>query len=512
MSIIQIKNGSFSYGGETIFKNINFSVNNKDRIGLVGDNGAGKSTLLKCLLGIYDLNLGEILTRNKRSKIAYVPQNLPHEKQEITLEQFLINALPKDERESYIWKAQVAMQEIGIPHEYADYKLNELSGGWQRMALIAKTYMEDPDLLIIDEPTNHLDLGKIYQLENWVNNIVKIPFIVVSHDRYFLDNCTNRTLTLRQGLIIDHNLPYTKSKEIILEQDILDAKMLQREEEEVKRLERSAKRLIVWGRTNPALAKKGKAIQTRADRIKNSKTDVYKEDSRKLELNKTEIKSNVLFRTKNTVIKTPEPDNRALFKITNEFAVNKGDRVAILGLNGIGKTLFIKQIMKSLKNPINEKDTKMMFSPQADVGYFDQHIDNISNKISIFEYIEKINGVTTQKATSSLSRAGFKNHETKKEIGKCSMGEKARIAFLGMNLQNHNFFVMDEPTNHIDISGQEDFENEMIDKNHSCIFVSHDRFMINNIANRYMLINDKKLIEIFDPQIFYNLVKESESL
>ena len=206
-----------------------------------------------------------MISRNV-DKIGYVPQSLPTDLKDKTFYDYLLEAIPDEERDYSGWKVDVTMEDIGVPQEIRHFPLANLSGGWQRMALIARTMLDEPSLILMDEPTNYLDLEKIFKLEDLLLNIIKIPYVVISHDRKFLDRCTNKTMHLRDGQIICHKVPYSHARTCLLEEDLAAAKARENEEAEIERIRAAAKRIHIWsaGR-NPDMDKRAKAMYTRAN-------------------------------------------------------------------------------------------------------------------------------------------------------------------------------------------------------------------------------------------------------
>ena len=503
--LLQLENATLAYGAKPLFKDANLSLNEGDRVGLVGDNGCGKTSLLRCIMGEETLNSGKILIPRGTRKIGYVPQTLPTNLGEQTLYDYLITALPKEERDYSSWKVDATLDELDVPEELRERKLAHLSGGWQRLALIAHANLEEPDLLLLDEPTNYLDLGKIFRLEKWLNETVKVPYIVVSHDRTFLDNCTKKTIHLRDGKLLFHNVPYTRAREALLNEDLSAARARQLEEKEIARIRAAAKRIHMWSNgRNPDMERRSKAIAHTADQLEAKKTEVYIAPKREISFTQESIRPNTLLTVQNIDVKTP--DGQQLFRIP-ELYIDRGDRVALLGMNGAGKTQFLKMLMRAIDDPISDHKQKLAlrFNPQVKIGYFDQHMANIPTDASVSDYISKIVG-SNQDAVKQLVVAGFPYNKQGASIGTLSQGEKARLAFLGLKLGKFNFFIMDEPTNHIDLDGQEKFEDALDDNAYTCLFVSHDRYMVNNVATRYLQIENGILREVPSPKRFYQQV------
>jgi ATPase subunit of ABC transporter with duplicated ATPase domains len=509
--LLQADNITFGYSNVPLFKDASFSVNEGDRIGLVGDNGAGKSTLFKCLIGLEELQSGRVVIPRNVKKIAYVPQSLPDDLMDKTFSQYLLESIPGGERGYSGWKVGALMNEIGAPDEIRDFPLAKLSGGWQRMALIARTNMDEPDLILMDEPTNYLDLEKIFKLENWLRTGVKTPYIAISHDRKFLDQCTAKTMHIRGGKIMFHNVPYSKAREALLNEDLAAAKARSLEEAEIARIRAAAKRLRIWsaGR-NPDLDRRANAMYGRAGRLEDRKTDIYAARRRDIDFDPDETKPNLLLEAAN--IQIMAPDGRPLFRIPR-MDVMRGERVAILAMNGVGKTQMLESLMRAYARPVDDKASGgyMKFNPQVNIGYFDQHMNILPPDKSMSDYIAGM-GKSPQETAKLLVAAGFPYASHARKIGGLSQGERARLAFLGLKAGRFNFFIMDEPTNHIDIDGQEKFEDAVIGEGHTCIFVSHDRYMIEHVANKYYQIKNGVLKQVRSVEPFYDDVRSAKDI
>lgn len=508
MALIQVENAKLSFGTKTLFENIHFSVNYSDRIAIVGHNGCGKSSLIKALVGQHELDRGQIYKR-KGLVIGYVPQEIPAQIEGTSCYAFLLDAIHPANRDVESWKVDAALASLGLRHDLWHSPVNRLSGGWRRLLLIAKATLRNPDLLIMDEPTNHLDLGKIFQLEKWLMEEIRAPYIVISHDREFLDTCTNKTLFMRTDGIHAFSAPFSIARENLLQQDAFLLKMREKEESEIKRLERAASRLKAWGQINPQsdLSRKGEAIQSRADRLREKQTSVYVEKGRDLSLYDGQISSrSALTITKMNVV---TPDGRLLFRI-ERFSIEPGERICILGINGTGKSVFIRKIIDLFSHqgdydPI--QDGNITFSPQLRLGYLDQHLDRLPQAKGLYDFIVQKYQLDHTQSTRALVMIGFPTDRQHVKIGSLSSGERARLALLDLKLSKPNFYVLDEPTNHLDIQGQEDLEDELDNKSHTCLFVSHDRKMVRAAATRYLEIRNRELIEVDSPDPFFDGLK-----
>ncbi len=499
-AVLGVENASFFYGANRVFEGVSFQLD-AARTALVGENGAGKSTLLKCLLGELELNSGQIV-KSRGLKIGYVPQDVPPGLAERTVREVLESALPvQDGGED--WKVDVLLDEIGVSHETSQQAFGALSGGWQRLMLIAAAAkLAEPDLLILDEPTNHLDLGNINTLEMWLGEDQALPMLIVSHDREFLERSTSRTLFLRSDGAHAFKAPFLEAREALLHRDAADAVRRQVETREIERLERVAARYRVWGVKNDKFHKRAKATEKRIERIEAERTGAYSARERRLELHDGEIDAKVALRVQDFGVSTP--DGRPLFRV-EKLAVAVGDRIAVLGVNGAGKSMLLSALARAWDPGREHYDGQapIRFNPQARLTYFDQKMAELPLKISLLDYLAEVEGATTRDANATLAKAGFPYVRIKGPIADLSHGERARLVFLRMKLSRPNLYLLDEPTNHLDIEGQEDLEAQLEGSDVACLFVSHDRFFTRTAANRFLEIRRRKLIEVDGPDEFF---------
>ena len=501
MAIIRIEDAKLSFGDKTLFDGVSFTVNEGDRTGLVGNNGCGKSSLVKALMGEHELDKGSI-NKKRDARIGYVSQEIPESSEGTTCYDFLLKALP--DQESDFWKVDVALSSLGLDSDLWHEEINALSGGWRRLLLIARATMDEPELLILDEPTNHLDLGKIYKLEDWLTREVKFPYLVISHDREFLDKCTNKTLFMRADGVHEFAAPFSVARENLFEADILASRQREKQEAEINRLEKAAKRMKEWGIRAPQsdIAKKGHAVQKRAELLKDRRVAVHQESSRDISLHYSEVTSNAIAIVSDTNVEAP--GGKHLFSV-DRFVVQQGDRVCVLGLNGTGKSVFIRKLIEELADfemgPSD--DMEYWFSPQVRLGYLDQHLEGIPEDKNPFDYVSGRFSLDRTNTTRELVSVGFPPGQQNMLIGDMSSGEKARLSLLVLKLSKPNFYVLDEPTNHLDIQGQEALEEELDHKGHTCIFVSHDRSLVRGASTRFVEVRNGQLIEVESPEPFF---------
>jgi len=499
-AVLGIEDGAFHYGATAAFEGVTLLLDDK-RTALVGDNGAGKSTLLKCLTGELELTSGKIV-RSRGFKLGYVPQETPDGLDGLTVRAVLERALPAQDG-SEDWKVDVLFDEYGIPPETASQRFGELSGGWQRLFLIAAAArLGEPDLLILDEPTNYLDLANINTLERWLAADAKLPLLVVSHDREFLQRNTTRTIFLRSDGAHAFNAPFVEARQQLLQRDAADAARRALEQKEIVRLEKVAARYKQWGVFNDKFDRRRKATEKRIERLEAEKTDAYVARERRLQLHDGELDAKAALRLRDLVVTVPD-GSRRLFHV-EALTVGVGDRIAILGANGAGKSMLLGAIADAYVPGLEHYDGRaaIRFNPATRLVHFDQRMRDLPLKTSLLDYVAEADGVTAKAAMALLARAGFVHARITAPIASLSHGERARLIFLRLQLLRPNFYVLDEPTNHLDIAGQEALEEQLEQSDVTCLFVSHDRFFTRTAATRFLEVRKGRLIEIDDAEEF----------
>jgi ATPase subunit of ABC transporter with duplicated ATPase domains len=501
-AVLGMEHASFFYGSAKVFEDVSFLLDDA-RTALVGENGAGKSTLLKCLTGALELNGGQVI-RSRGLRVGTVPQDVPAELAALPVREVLQRSLERTGQDDDWWRLDVLAEEIGVAPEVLDKKFGELSGGWQRLMLIAAAAkLEEPDLLLLDEPTNHLDLANINILERWLTEEFKVPMLIVSHDREILDRVTERTLFLRSDGVHAFKTRFSIAREELLRRDAVAASRVKLEENEIKRLEKAAARYKAWAVKNPELGKRKAAIETRIARIEADRTQTYVSRERRLELADGDIDARVALRLAGLEVKTP--DGRKLIGI-DRLAIAAGDRIALLGANGAGKSTLLSALAAAWDPELEHYDGQapIRFNPACRLVYFDQAMQDLPVKTTLLDYVLEAEGTTEKEAIRMLAQAGFAFARLKEPIGVLSHGERARLVFLKMKLLRPNFYLLDEPTNHLDIEGQEDLEDQLERSDVSCLFVSHDRFFTRTAATRFLEIRRGRLVEIDDPDAFFD--------
>lgn len=499
MTILSLNNVGITSPSQ-LFKNITLSVQTQDHIGLIAQNGAGKSTFLRCIAGYDEFTHGEI-TLSRGVKLGYMPQDLEKSLFEFTFYDAVLSNISKEDRDSESWRVDMLLDSFEVPAELRDMKVSALSGGWKRLMLLARVWITEPDMLLLDEPTNHLDLEKILLLENWLKTwAYSTPLIIASHDRSFLDNITNRTLFLRPEVSHVFALPFTRAKQELEHIDATLATEQERQLNEADRLRRQSSKLKNIGLNSGSdlLQKKQKQLRERAEKIEDSVNNLHKEQKAKISLSNSGTHAKSLIKIDDLSIMAP--DGRKLFKI-KKFTMLQEDRLVILGKNGMGKSTFIHILRKILLE--GQERSEIQTTPSLITGYIDQALSDLPAHKTAFDYISTYQQ-NDDLSRSSLATAGINFDRQKLPMVKLSLGQQSRICLLALKIMNPNFYLMDEPTTHIDISGQEALASEIIRQKASCILVSHDRSFIQDVGTRFFSIENGNLVEIDSSMDYFN--------
>ena len=484
--------------GEPLFADLTLTISKSDRIGLVAANGRGKSTLLACLSGEREQTSGEI-TRARGLRVGHVKQDVPPEALSHSLYDWVLAALPAEQAEYEGWRVDVVLDTLQIPYAHFHTPLADLSGGWQRSALLAATWVCEPDLLLLDEPTNHLDLHRISLLEAWLAALPRdVPVVITSHDRAFLDATTNRTLFLRAEASRVFQLPFSAARAALDEADAADARRLTNDLNKAKQLRRQAAKLKNVGLNSGSdlLLTKTRQLSDRADRLEEAAKPAHRERSAgDIKLANSGTHARALITLDDIAVETP--DGRLLYK-TGQKWLCRGDRVVLLGQNGAGKTQLIRMIADALSGV----DDRVKCAASLVPAYSDQQLSQLPGSDTPLAMVTAHSAIGDQRARGVLAGAGIDIQMQERRIDSLSGGQKARLAMLLLRLREPNFYLLDEPTNHLDIEGQEALEAELVAHDASCLLVSHDRQFLRNVGNRFWWIKGRKLQEVDDPEAF----------
>lgn len=488
---------SYSAGRRQLFEGLDLAIGRGERLALVGHNGVGKTTLLDLLAGEREPDSGHF-TRRRGLRLSRVEQFLPPSIAELSVEQAVASECGTDTA----WRAAVVLTDLGFTAAQLAQAVAGLSGGQLNRLMLARALVSEPELLLLDEPTNHLDLATLRVYEEMLASHTG-AIVVVSHDRTFLDTVTKATAVLRDGQIYRFELPFSAARGELARMDLAAAERRAAEEKKIEQLRGSAKRMAEWGRTydNEDLARRAKSMLRRVARLEEQRTFVSRGSPLDLELGLGASRGNRVLTLDQTVVSVP---GRELFR-TDEVFLRPGERVALLGHNGVGKTTLIRRIVDQCEALAREEpsDPTIRLSPQTQLGYYDQELQQASGSQSLFQFVAADIPRDDQGIVGALIAAGFAFEAHATPMAKLSGGERARALFVRLSLQRPNFLILDEPTNHIDVDGREQLEEQLFASNAAVLFTSHDRAFVRALAQRVLVIESSRLIEYPDPERFF---------
>lgn len=528
MIILDVNKLGINFGYGQLFEDVSFSLNEGESISIVGPNGCGKSTMLKIIAGLEKADSGQISIK-KDAKVAYLDQTgssmidnrnvyeilkdgfgelKEMEKQLARLQAKLESEIEGAEYDTILEKYCSLMERFSMAGGYdmdvnistviEGLKLNkniliqsynDLSGGEKTLIQLAKVLIIKPDLILLDEPTNHLDIDRIEWLESYIKSF-KGASVIVSHDRYFLDKMSNKILDLDNGVgkVYSSNYSgYMEEKQRDFEKQMANYKDQQAI---IKKLEEQKKYFAERGMaTNSStLCDRAHALQTQIDRLKKIAVARPKE-KKKINVGFSEDRksSKRVISVENLSITTLEGKN-ILDGINLEIYV--GERVALIGVNGSGKSTFIKSILGEQELPI---EGEILVGPSVKIGYLPQIISFPKQDQTLLEYFSGAAGLNEQRARQVLAGFQFYQEDVMKRVGSLSGGERMRIKLAELLQKKINTLIFDEPTNHIDIPTKEVLEEAIEDFDGTLIFVSHDRYFINKFADKTIEFKDGKV-------------------
>jgi ATPase subunit of ABC transporter with duplicated ATPase domains len=495
MSLIHLR-GVGIVSPRPLFRSLELTIHATDRIGLIAGNGAGKTTLLRCLARQAEPGIGDI-THRRGLRVGFVAQDVPANLLDLTMTEAIRRALPAAEREAQSWKIGVVLDMLDTPAEMRTRELSALSGGWQRLALLARVWVTDPDVLLLDEPTNHLDARRLAVLEDWINHATEgVAMVIASHDRQFLDNCTNRTLFLRQDESRAYAHPFSRARALLAEDDAARETKLARDAKEADRLRRGAGHLRNVGINSGSdtWLKKSKQLAERAEAIERSPRPLARTRAGEIRLTNRGTHAKVLIALDDVPVATPE--GQVLFR-TGVLKLFQRDRIVVTGANGVGKSLFVHLVRRAAEDDVVSGIT---VAPAVVLGYVDQQMSRLPSTEAPLAFITRQFRLGDQRSVSVLAGAGFDIDTQRRPIARLSPGQKAWLGLLALRLTEPNVYLMDEPTNHLDIAGQERLEAEILAHEATCVLVSHDRFFVRAIGTRFLHIEGGRMREIEAPE------------
>ena len=528
------------FGANTLFKNVNFSIDANARIGLIGPNGVGKTTLLKIMTGEEEATHGDF-TINKNIDVGYIAQenglnesktiweemltvftSLINMSKKITSLQQDIAANPKrsdllkqydqlqfnfEQQGGYTYQADIKsiLNGFNFPEATWSKKIASLSGGEKTRLSFVKLLLRKPALLLLDEPTNYLDLDTLDWLESYLKNYSG-AILVVSHDQYFLDNLATQIFELQFGKLTVFKGNYSA---YVAERQLRDRQQeeaYEKQQEQIKKDEEFIQKNIVRAKTTKRAQSRRKQLE-KMDRITPPK---HKNKVRINFQSERPSGKEVLILRDLTI---GYPTKTMVHDIS--LQINKGDRVAVIGQNGIGKSTLLKTVMKELK----PKKGSIKYGASLDIGYYDQELQGLDPTKTVIDTVwDRHKTMPEKDVRSILASFLFTAKDIDKTVGQLSGGQKARLTLTVLSLEHNNFLLMDEPTNHLDLEAKEVLEQALQNYDGTLLFVSHDRYFINQLANKIVEIKNG-IAQVYEGDYSYyldeknkqNIVSENES-
>ena len=524
---------TFSYPSLPIFKQASCEIQEKC-YGVIGANGSGKSTLLKLILGELKPDEGFIL-REKTSTIAYMAQDvdlapdstplnvvregavrvLSLEKELAVLEEKFSDPAyySNEKRLTHLLSQQEhllatynslggsglegrirsLLASIGFEEHEMQLQVRHLSGGQKKLLGLARIIISRPDILLLDEPDNHLDLQGKALLQTLIEDF-QGSVVIVSHDRYFLDMVVDEILEVEAGRIIQFKGNYSEymfEKRVLLQRQ---TDRFQAQQKEITRLEQAAKRLLMWGKIydNVKFSMRGKNILNRIERMDKIEKPLLDQDKIEIQLGGWRGSEKVLEIT-NLMKQFPRVDGKGEDAVLTDIhlLLRYGDRVGMIGPNGSGKSVLVRMILGQL-----EPDSGMIYlGPSIKTGYYAQEFETLNPKLTLLETICKAGNFSENRGVAFLKKFLFTYEQRDTPMGSLSGGEQARLQIALITLSGANFLILDEPTNHLDIPSCEVLEDALLDFDGTILAISHDRYFLDRIVNRVVVLQGNGTVE-----------------
>ncbi|MGI6066238.1 MAG: ABC-F family ATP-binding cassette domain-containing protein [Bacillota bacterium] len=531
MIVLQVKDLKKSFGMQNVFDNISFTLEEGEKVGLIGPNGTGKSTLLKCLTGEEIPDAGEIFV-NEKTSFGFLSQDSTWSKDASLFDELLsgfgkIIADRRTLRELELSMTQAQGKELeelmsryamvteryersggygcenqvrrvakglGFQDDEFAQNVETMSGGQKTRAALAKVLLSEPDILLLDEPTNHLDISAVEWLEDFISQYSK-TVLVVSHDRYFLDRTVNRILEIDRGRVNSYRENYqgylrrkADNMESYRRAYEKQQQMIAKTEEFIRRYKAGVK------------SKQARGRETLLARVERMEKPITRQTMNARDLTPVPECGYSVLEVSGLSHKYGE---RKIFSGLN-FNITRGERVALLGDNGTGKST----ILKSLVGEIIPSDGRVKMGPRVKIAYFSQEHETLDSNNTVLAEIMYCFNKGEEEARTLLGSFLFQGDEVEKKISSLSGGERARLAMLKLLLVGANFLVLDEPTNHLDIPSKEIVEGYLADFSGTILVVSHDRYFLDKVTERILELSDGVLTNYLGNYSYYRFKKK----
>lgn len=524
--MISVDNLVVEFSGHTLFSDVSFTINENDKIALMGKNGAGKSTMMKIIAGVQNPTKGHVRAP-KDAVIAYLPQHLLTEDDTSVLEETSkafshifemrdeMDALNKQletrtdyesdeymkiiervsdlgekyyalEEVNYTAEVEKALKGLGFKPEDFNKSTSEFSGGWRMRIELAKILLQKPDLILLDEPTNHIDIESVIWLEDFLVNKAK-AVVVISHDRAFVDNITNRTIEVTMGRIYDYKANYTHYLQLREDRRAHQIKAYQEQQKFIADNQAFIERFKgTYSKTNQVASR-----ERMLEKLEIIEIDEIDTSALKLRFPKTQRSGDYPVTVKDV---SKSYDDHVVFKNAN-MSIARGEKVCFVGRNGEGKSTMIKAIMGQI-----EVEGTCSLGHNVQVGYFAQNQAALLDEdLTIFQTVDEVaKGDIRTQIKNILGRFMFKGDDIDKKVGVLSGGEKTRLAMVKLLLEPVNLLILDEPTNHLDLKSKDVLKDALKEFDGTLILVSHDRDFLQGLSKKVFEFKNQRVIEHFE--------------
>ncbi|WP_298493471.1 ABC-F family ATP-binding cassette domain-containing protein [uncultured Algibacter sp.] len=524
--MISIDNLAVEFSGHTLFSDVSFTINENDKIALMGKNGAGKSTMMKIIAGVQNASRGNV-RYPKEAVIAYLPQHLLTEDDTTVLDEASkafshvfnmkkeMDDLNKQletrtdyESDAYMkiiervselgekyyaledvnYDAEVekALKGLGFKQEDFTRQTNEFSGGWRMRIELAKILLQKPDLILLDEPTNHIDIESVIWLEDFLVNKAK-AVVVISHDKAFIDNITNRTIEVTMGKIYDYKANYSHYLQLREERRAHQIKAFEEQKKFIADNQAFIDRFKgTFSKTNQVNSR-----ERMLEKLEIIEIDDVDTSALKLRFPKTQRSGDYPVIVKEV---SKSYDDHVVFNNAS-MTISRGEKVCFVGRNGEGKSTMIKAILNEI-----DVEGECALGHNVKVGYFAQNqAALLDESLTVFQTVDEIaQGDVRKQLKNILGRFMFKGDAIDKKVSVLSGGEKTRLAMVKLLLEPVNLLILDEPTNHLDLKSKDVLKEALLDFDGTLVLVSHDRDFLQGLSNKVFEFKDQRVIEHFE--------------
>lgn len=540
MIVLSTRDIKLSYGIDVILKSVSFSIQEGDKVALIGANGAGKSSLFKILTKEITEYEGEVFLDRQKS-LGYLSQNInldtektiheealsvfqhlmdmedrmllleeemkkpyeeaQHEAHEAAITEYVHLQEKYDMRGGRTYKGEVhkVLRGLGFEEEEFTKKVSILSGGQKTRVALAKLLLSNPDIILLDEPTNHLDLQAIEWLEEYLKGY-KGTLLIISHDRFFLDSITSHTFEMIRGEIYTYSAPYTKYLELKEKDYEIKMKAYRHQQEEIARQEKIIERYKSFNREKSIKAAESR--QKMLDKIERIEAPPKARSPYKISFD-NEIESGTDVLIVENLSKAFE--DTKLFENLS-FHIRKAERIALIGENGRGKTTLFKMLLGQVK----PDQGNIILGKNVTLGYYDQEQSDLHpEKTVMAELHDEFPHLTEREVRTYLGSFLFRGDEVFKKVKNLSGGEKCRVNLLKLMLKKSNFLILDEPTNHLDIPSREALEDALLDYDGTLFVISHDRYFLNKVVHKIFELKEDGIVEYLGNYSYYTDKKQN---